>query len=189
MKKISLLLCYLILSFRFGFTEEIQLPLNPFKINDPLIGKEAPELVISEWINGEGTTLENLKGKVVVLEFFQMWCPGCNKFSIPLMEEWKKKYWDEKDIFFMSVHTVFEGHVYQSPGKLKKFVKDKGIDHLIGIDAYNGSDRVPITMKKYHTGGTPSMAILDKNGIIRFKFLGGFNKEPVEELIDYLLKE
>jgi hypothetical protein len=83
---------------------------------------------------------------------------------------------------------VFEGHSYQTPRKLKKFVKEKGMDHLIGIDAYNGSDRIPITMRNYHTGGTPSMVIVDKEGIIRFKFLGGFNKEPVQVLIDYLLE-
>lgn len=177
------------LSASLSFAETDKLPLNPFNINDPLIGKEAPELVISEWINGKGTTLEDLKGKVVVLEFFQLWCPGCNSFSIPLMKEWTDTYRDDERIFFLSVHTVFEGHDYQNPRRLKKFVKDKNIDHLIGIDAYRGSEKTPITMRKYRTGGTPAMAIVDKNGIIRFKYFGGFNKEPVKALIDYLLEE
>lgn len=38
---------------------------------DPLIGKEAPELETSEWV-GKSQTLKDLRGKVVVLEFFQM---------------------------------------------------------------------------------------------------------------------
>lgn len=38
---------------------------------DPLVGKEAPELEIAEWI-GDGHSLKDLRGKVVVLEFFQM---------------------------------------------------------------------------------------------------------------------
>jgi hypothetical protein len=88
MKSIRLLLLILFtLSASFIFAQDEELPLNPFNIDDPLIGKQAPELVISEWINSEGTTLDNLKGKVVILEFFQMWCPGCNNFSISLMEE------------------------------------------------------------------------------------------------------
>jgi hypothetical protein len=41
------------------------------------------------------------------------------------MEEWKEKYSDENKIFFLSVHTVFEGQQYQTPKKLKKFVKEK----------------------------------------------------------------
>ncbi len=52
--------------------------------------KQAPEWVISEWINSAGFTLEDLQGKVIVIDFFQLWCPGCNKFSIPLMEKWKQ---------------------------------------------------------------------------------------------------
>ncbi len=50
--------------------------------------EQAPELEISEWINGEGITLESLCGKVVIIEFFQLWCPGCNHSSILLMEKW-----------------------------------------------------------------------------------------------------
>lgn len=51
---------------------------------------KAPEWDVSEWINGTGTTLEALKGKVVIIDFFQLWCPGCNNFSIPLVETWEK---------------------------------------------------------------------------------------------------
>jgi hypothetical protein len=84
---------------------------------------------------------------------------------------------------------VFEGHKAQSPPKLKKFLNKKKIDHLIGIDAHYDANRVPETMKIYRTGGTPAMAIIDKNGVIRFKYFGGFSKKPVETLIDYLLVE
>jgi thiol-disulfide isomerase/thioredoxin len=55
-------------------------------------GKPTPEWQISEWINGEGTSLAELRGKVVVIDFFQFWCPGCNSFSGPLMRRWGEKY-------------------------------------------------------------------------------------------------
>ena len=55
---------------------------------------QAPEWVISEWINSNGLTLADLRGKVVVIDFFQLWCPGCNKFSGPLMEKWNQQYSD-----------------------------------------------------------------------------------------------
>jgi thiol-disulfide isomerase/thioredoxin len=82
--------------------------------------KQAPEWVISEWINSTGLILENLQGKVVVIDFFQLWCPGCNKFSIPLMEKWKQKYIDRKDIQLIGIHTVFEGHSQQTPERLRQ---------------------------------------------------------------------
>ncbi len=35
--------------------------------------RNAPEWVVSEWINGPGVTLDELKGRVVIVEFFQLW--------------------------------------------------------------------------------------------------------------------
>ena len=154
--------------------------------------QKAPEWEVSEWINGEGVSLVSLKGKVVIVEFFQLWCPGCNSFSIPLMNKWHKTFSNEIDsgkLAMLSIHTVFEGHGYQNPDKLKKFVKEKGIKHLVGIDAYKSGDKIPETMKKYRTGGTPSIAIIDKKGDIRFQKLGGFDDSVVEKFIHQLLKE
>lgn len=145
--------------------------------------------MISEWLNGKGHPLSSYRGKVVVIEFFQLWCPGCNKFSIPLMKEWSNKFKNNKNIIFISIHTVFEGHSFQNPKRLKKFVKEKKIKHLVGIDKHGLKGRLPLTMQKYRTGGTPAMAIIDKKGIIRFKYFGTFQKEPVEKLINLLLQE
>ena len=151
--------------------------------------KQAPEWVISEWINSTGLALEDLQGKVVVIDFFQLWCPGCNKFSIPLMEKWKQKYNDRKDIQLIGIHTVFEGHPQQTPERLRQYVKEKNITYPIGIDKYVSSQRLPETMIRYHTRGTPEMAIIDKNGRIRFQHFGSFNPDVVEDLINILLEE
>jgi hypothetical protein len=82
----------------------------------------------------------------------------------------------------LSIHTVFEGHSYQNPKRLKSFVKEKGIHHLVGIDKHERGERVP------ETRGTPEIAIMDKNGYIRFQKFGGFDPEPVEHFIRQLLK-
>lgn len=152
-------------------------------------GTKAPELYVSEWINRDPGMLRDMRGKVVVIDFFQMRCQGCNSFSIPLITYWEERYKGQNDIIFLSIHTVFEGHQYQTPDALKDFVKRKGITHPVGIDAYGAGSSLPITMRKYGTGGTPCISIIDKNGNIRFQKLGGFNPEPVERLIDQLLME
>jgi hypothetical protein len=89
----------------------------------------------------------------------------------------------------LSIHTVFEGHSYQNPKRLKSFVKEKGIHHLVGIDKHEKGERIPESMKRYRTRGTPEIAIMDKNGYIRFQKFGGFDPEPVENFIRQLLKE
>jgi len=149
----------------------------------------APEWVISEWINSEGLTLSDMRGKVVIIDFFQLWCPGCNKFSGPLMEKWKQKYGDRKDIQLVAIHTVFEGHSQQTPKKLRQYVKEKSITYPVGVDDQVSGQRLPETMIRYNTRGTPEMAIIDKKGRIRFQHFGSFNPDVVEKLIDTLLKE
>lgn len=154
--------------------------------------KKAQEWLISEWINGTGTTLSELKGKVVVVEFFQLWCPGCNKFTIPLMKQWTKTFENELEsdkLEILSIHTVFEGHNFQNPKRLKTFVKEKGIHHLVGVDMHKKGEHIPETMKRYRTRGTPEVAIIDKDGYIRFQRFGGFDPAGAERLIRQLLKE
>jgi len=152
----------------------------------------APPLEIAEWINGDGVTLENLRGKVVVLDFFQMWCPGCNSFSIPLMAQWEEHFAEEVaagKLVLLSIHTVFEGHDYQSPERLRPYLKKKGIHHLVGVDRHRGDDAIPETMKRFQTRGTPEIAILDKQGRIRFQHFGGFAVDGATALIEKLLGE
>jgi len=161
-------------------------------ISSEAVGGKAPAWQVSEWINGPGVNVEDLKGKVVVVEFFQLWCPGCNRFSIPLMLKWNQTFSKEIEagkLFMLSIHTVFEGHQFQRPEKLKSFVKEKGIHHLVGVDLHKKGERVPETMKRYNTRGTPEMAIIGKKGVIRFQQFGSFDIVKAEKLIKQLLKE
>ena len=150
---------------------------------------QAPEWVISEWINSNGFTLKDLRGKVVIIVFFQLWCPGCNKFSGPLMEKWRQKYSNRQDLQLVGIHTVFEGHSQQTPKRLRQYVKEKNITYPVGIDDYVSSQRMPETMIRYHTRGTPEIVIIDKSGKISFQHFGGFSSDVVAELIDTLLGE
>lgn len=164
--------------------------LNPFKLKDPLIGKAAPEIETEIWFNSEPLSLKSLRGKVVIIEFFQLWCPGCNSFSIPVMTKWRDKtFAGQRDIAFLSVHTVFEGHDYQSNERLRLFISEKNMTHPVAVDKSVKGNRIPLTMAKYRTGGTPCIAIIDKNGIVRFKYLGSFKTNLVESFIRELLME
>ncbi|MBZ0165491.1 MAG: TlpA family protein disulfide reductase [Candidatus Omnitrophica bacterium] len=149
----------------------------------------AKEWTVSEWINSDPLTLEGLRGKVVVLEFFQLWCPGCNHFSIPLMQRWENKYRNNKRVQLISIHAVFEGHDVQTPLRLRQFIKEKGIRHPVAIDRHSAGSPIPDTMRAYGTRGTPEMAIIDKAGHIRFQKFGSFDWFTAEHLIEELLRE
>ena len=53
-------------------------------MDDVISFSPAPDLQVAEWINNDGpVTLLGLRGKVVVLEAFQMLCPGCVAHGLP----------------------------------------------------------------------------------------------------------
>lgn len=187
-------LIILIIGLSFGLALENiaagELPVNPFDIDDPLIGQTAPALEVDEWFNSQGVTLNELRGKVVVLEFFQLWCPGCNAFSIPLITRWSQEtFADESEIAFVSVHTVFEGHSVQTNERLARFLVEKNMRQPVAVDHHDNRDPVPVTMRRYRTGGTPCIVVIDQQGIVRFKRIGSFNPKPVEAFLVSLLDE
>ena len=81
----------------------------------------APELQITEWINNEGSiTLQGLRGKVVVLEAFQMLCPGCVAHGLPQAQRIYEMF-SSDDVAVLGLHTVFEHHAAMTPVSLKAF--------------------------------------------------------------------
>ena len=144
---------------------------------------------VEEWLNADPGRLSSHLGKIVLIDFFQLWCPACNDFSIPLFQEWEEKFGIRDDVLIISIHTVFEGHEVQTPDRLRQFVAEKGITHPVGIDSYRPGAIVPRTMDLYKTGGTPHVAFIDKDGKLVFSHFGRFEPAPVERFITRLLEE
>lgn len=162
---------------------------GPFSAAD---AKPAPEWSISKWIRGPETSMKALRGQVVVIDFFQLWCPGCKRFSIPLMAFWEKEFAKEiadGKLKLVSIHTVFEGHTYQTNARLEKFVKEKNMQHPVAVDLHPEGRRLPKTMLDYKTRGTPEMSIIDKQGRIRFQKLGSFDVDWATAYVRELLNE
>ena len=156
------------------------------------IGVKAPQWDILEWINGDGGNVDTLRGKVIIIDFFQLWCPGCNKFSGPLMKIWQDKFASDiaaGHLTLVKIHTVFEGHKYQTVERLKTYVKEEGITIPVGIDRHVGDRRLPETMTRYKTRGTPEMVIIDGNGAIQFKEFGYFDPAGAELMIARMINQ
>ncbi len=152
---------------------------------------QAPEWEVSNWFNGEGTSLAQLRGRVVVVDFFQLWCQGCKSFSIPLIKQWEAEFKPEieaQKISFVSIHSVFEGHDYQTIERLQQFLTDKEITHLVGHDKHKGGgEPIPVSMKRFRVRGTPEILVIDQQGIVRFQHFGQFDGDKVKEYIRGLI--
>lgn len=71
------------------------------------IGAKAPNLQVSTWVQGKPTDINNEKGNVVLVEVFQVNCPGCFLYSIPETIDIYRKYKD-KGLTVLGLATAFE---------------------------------------------------------------------------------
>ena len=72
-----------------------------------VIGEKSPNLGVSEWIQGAPTNLDQEKDKIVLVEVFQVNCPGCFMNAIPEAIEIYNKYKDE-GVRVLGIATAFE---------------------------------------------------------------------------------
>lgn len=151
--------------------------------NAPLL-----ELEVSEWLNHEGLTPEDLRGKVVLIEVFQMLCPGCVNHSIPQAVKIHRKI-DDSQLQVIGLHSVFEHHDVMTPDALKVFLSEFGVKFPVAVDKPREGQRIPATMKKYRLEGTPSTILVDRKGRIRQVEFGQMDDFVLGLLIGSLLSE
>ena len=133
----------------------------------------APELSTSHWINSDTPiTLKSLRGKVVVIEAFQMLCPGCVSHGLPQAMRIRQSF-SEADVTVLGLHTVFEHHEAQgSKEALAAFMHEYQINFPVGIDLNASGRRLPETMARYGLRGTPSLVLIDREGRFQEQFFG-----------------
>lgn len=120
------------------------------------------------WLNTKAPiTLESLRGKVVLVEAFQMLCPGCVSHALPQAMKVRQLF-SEESVAVIGLHTVFEHHSAQGTTEaLKAFLHEYRISFPVGIDAPSETGHLPKTMTAYGMRGTPTSLLIDRNGFIR----------------------
>ncbi|OQK15344.1 thiol-disulfide isomerase [Methyloprofundus sedimenti] len=71
------------------------------------LGEKAPLLQISDWVQGNPTNIDQLEGRVILIEVFQVNCPGCFLYSLPQAISLHQKYFD-KGLVILGMATAFE---------------------------------------------------------------------------------
>lgn len=147
---------------------------------------QAPELSILEWFNtDQDITLASLRGKIVVIEAFQMLCPGCVLHGIPLAQTIQRTF-PGAQVAVIGVHTVFEHHAAMTPVSLKAFLHEYRISFPVGVDK-PGAGPLPETMAAFGMRGTPSLIVLDQAGRISAHHFGQVSEMQIGAQIATLM--
>ena len=145
---------------------------------------------VREWLNADAPlSLESLRGKVVLLEAFQMLCPGCVSHGIPQAQRARQAF-PEDALAVIGLHTVFEHHQAQgSAAALKAFLHENRVRFPVGIDAHADGDPIPLTMRAYAMQGTPTLLLYDRAGRLRLQRFGTVEDMALGAAIATLLAE
>lgn len=110
--------------------------------------RPAPELDVAEWLNTPSPIhLADLVGKVVVIEAFQMLCPGCVQMGLPQLGRVHEQF-SPDDVAALGLHTVFEHHAAQGTrAALEAFLHEYRHRFPVGIDRHEAGRPVPVTMR------------------------------------------
>lgn len=132
----------------------------------------APPLHARHWLNTERpVTLESLRGRVVVVQAFQMSCPGCILHALPQAARIQAAF-DPAEVAVVGVHALFEHDEPTRTRALASFLYEYGVDMPVAVDVASLDGRTPTLTEAYGFAGTPSMVLIDREGLMRAHVLG-----------------
>jgi thiol-disulfide isomerase/thioredoxin len=173
--------------------------------HESMVGKPAPAFTADFALNGKAKSLADLKGKVVLLEFWAVGSDQCAE-AFPLLRDWDKKFRkDGLEVVGVTYYQSDIGHKHgfdAETGKLTKVDKaDRASDKelLKAYAKYHQLDHLLLTLSKddalktfadYGVNGVPEAVLLDRQGNVRLVLVNmGKNSGGLEAEIKKLLDE
>jgi thiol-disulfide isomerase/thioredoxin len=146
---------------------------------ESLKGQPAPDFSLKT-LDGKDVKLSDLKGNVVVLDFWATWCPPCRASLPHLNKVAENKELAEKGLKVLAVNDK------EASDKVEGFMTKNKYSFAVPMDA-DGS-----TMTEYKVRGIPTTIVVGRDGVIRNVFIGYSGEEGSKKLdaaIEKALKE
>jgi peroxiredoxin len=143
------------------------------QLNAQDIGAVAPEINLPN-VSGTNVSLQSLRGKVVILDFWASWCGPCIKTNRELVKIYKKYKAKGVEIYSVSIDANTE--------KWKDAIKKQNLTWLQVNDPGNWNSP---TARAWNIEAIPATYIIDKNGVIQYIDVEG---KALKSAIDKLLK-
>lgn len=141
----------------------------------------APELAgIDHWINSAPLTLQQLRGKVVLVDFWTYTCINCAR-TLPYVKQWNAKFKDQ-GLTIIGVHTP-EFPYEKLTGNVSDAAKRFGLTYPIA------QDNRYATWRAYDNQYWPAFYLIDKKGHIAYEHFGEGSYQDMEDAIRVLLAQ
>lgn len=162
------------------YSNRVFVELRDYQTRLKLLGQPAPEISVKEWLSGEPATLATLRGQVVLLEFWATWCKPCEQM-FPKLKHLDKEYGPRGlNVIALTRHYL----AYRGPAEaqaeelvlMRKMVSDHELTFRVGASEDEQ------TQDLYGAAGVPTMAIIDRAGIVRHFYDG--DEERFQQVLE-----
>ena len=155
-------------------------PLRPRSASQLPVEGDLPAASATEWLNSQPLTGADLRGKVVLIDFWTYSCINWRR-TLPYLRAWSDKYKDQ-GLVVIGVHTP-EFEFEKNIDNVRRAVKDMGIQYPVAID----SDAA--VWRAFKNDFWPALYFVDGQGHIRHHYLGEGEYDRSERIIQRLLAE
>jgi thiol-disulfide isomerase/thioredoxin len=115
------------------------------------VGRTAPNFTVPD-LSGRKVSLDQYRGRVVILDFWATWCGPC-RMSMPVLEQLQQQY--SKNLALLAIN------IEEPPELVKNYVQRQKISSTVLLDQDGKIGRT------YHSDSIPMQVLIDKDGVIR----------------------
>ena len=138
----------------------------------PEVGGIAPGFTLPD-LNGDEVSLNDYRGKVVLLNFWATWCPPC-QYEIPMFVEVYEELNDE-DFVILAVSMG------ERKEKVASFVATKWMSFPVLLDSSRSVAR------RYLVRGVPTSLVIDRDGVVQWSIVGMMHESQLRRVLENLL--
>lgn len=144
-------------------------------------GKSLPDFQgIQQWLNSNPLSIADLKGNVVLIQFWTFACINCQR-TLPHITQWHRQY-ASQGLKVIGIHTP-EFAFERDPNNIKRALQQHQITYPVPIDNdYR-------TWKAYQNEYWPHLFLADRRGLMRYDHIGEGAYDTTEQMIQKLLQE
>ncbi|HEX8456160.1 MAG TPA: TlpA disulfide reductase family protein [Pyrinomonadaceae bacterium] len=158
------------------------------KPDDPLFSTNArlaPEIKVKDWLDQKPATLASLRGRVVLLDFWALWCTPCHA-ALPHIAEWQEKY-EKRGLSVVALteyRNAVNGRRVRTPqevSELRNFRRGARLPFGFAVaDTTETADAYGVTT-------IPVAVLIDRRGVVRFLNVGAHDAD-IEELHQMIVR-
>lgn len=150
-----------------------------------LIDEPAPEIAVKDWLRGDPTSIYDLRGKVILLEFWATWCKPCKEMFGKLNRLHDEMGTRGLEIIALTRHYFARRAEAQSEAEelelMRRTIEEHSVEFRVGVAPDESIQDL------YGATGMPTVALIDRDGIVRYAHFGGGDETRLNMILQNCL--